>query len=450
MTLETPLRRLGTSLTLRLFALSFLCLLLLAPLASVRGLVRERQALRAQAAASIASGWGARQLVLGPVLVLQAECETRHDRRSITKSRRLAVRLPEKLTITGDARSELRHRGIHVVPVYRSVLRFELEVAAPALAELNWGCDATRIDAASIVLALSDLRGIDRIEPLVLGDLRADWVGGTPLSGEWARGVQAAIPIGRLDPLTGPLALAFELELRGSERIAFVPAASSTEVTLAGDWATPSFDGAFLPAERELRPDGFRSVWRVSGLARPVAALHLDGGAPELAPCAFGVTWFRAADAYLQAERSLKYGFLFIALTFLTFFLFELGGERRAQLVQYGLVGAAICVFFLLLLAISEHAPFWVAYAAAATATAAQVTLYGRALLASSRRLAVLGGVMATLYGCLYVLIGLEEVALLVGSAALFLVIGVTMWMTRSLPRAGAATEAAGVTPSDA
>jgi inner membrane protein len=204
---------------------------------------------------------------------------------------------------------------------------------------------------------------------------------------------------------------------------------------MKGDWPTPSFDGAFLPAERSIRADGFDAEWRVSELARPVRSLSLDGTAPELHSSGFGLTWFQAADQYLMTERSLKYGFLFVVLTFLTFFLFELTGSRRAHFLQYGLVGGALCVFYLLLLSISEHLRYDKAYLVAAVATALQITLYGRAFLASTRRTLVLGTVLAALYTCLYFLVGLEEMALLIGSIGLFLVIAITMWLTREVGR---------------
>jgi inner membrane protein len=398
--------------------------------------------MRGRAAESISQGWSGRQTILGPVLVVEAECGTRQEERSMSKTRKLAVQLATRLKVAGETHSEIRRRGIHDVPVYRAALRVEAEFQPPALTDQTWSCDQTRLDGAAIVLALADPRGIDRLEPFDIAGHGISWTGGTPLPGEWARGVQARVPIEALYPAAGgatagAFTLSFDIDLRGSERLAFVPAADATEIALRGDWATPSFDGAFLPAERTARsdgfPDGFRASWKVSGLARPAPALRLDGQAPELVPSAFGVTWFQAADAYLQTERALKYGFLFVALTFLTFFLFELGGGRRAHLVQYGLVGGAICVFYLLLLAISEHARFGLAYFVASVSTATQVTLYGRALLAAPRRIAVLAGVLATLYGCLYLLIGLEEVALLIGAIALFVIVGVTMWMTREV-----------------
>ncbi|MGE0641332.1 MAG: cell envelope integrity protein CreD [Thermoanaerobaculia bacterium] len=436
---QEPIRWVRRSISLRLFVLAFLSLLLLVPLSSVRDLVRQRQSLRSQAAASISEGWGGAQTLLGPALVIQASCTTRDENGNPTRSRPLALRLPSTLRFEGRTRSEIRRRGIHEIPVYSTHFSIDFTVEPPALAELDWGCAETRVEAASIVFALSDARGIDHISPLETpGGGREEWTAGTPLGGEWQTGVQAALPIAMLYPQPGSssLAMRFEADLRGTDRLAVAPSGGSTELRLTSDWPDPSFDGMFLPSERRDTAAGYEAVWRVSELARPIRSLWLDGGCSmRLAATAFGVSWYRPADSYLKTERSLKYGFLFVVLTFLAFFLFELAGTRRAHPLQYGLVGGAICVFFLLLLSISERSSFGLAYLVGSAATAVQITLYGRALLDSGPRVAVLGGVMATLYTALYLLVGLEETALLVGAVGLFVVIGITMWWTRNVGR---------------
>jgi inner membrane protein len=217
--------------------------------------------------------------------------------------------------------------------------------------------------------------------------------------------------------------------------LALVPAGGVTKVRLGADWSSPSFDGSFLPATSSLRQDGFDAEWTVSEFARPMAPLSFGAPPGELSRAAFGVTWFQPADGYLMTDRSLKYGFLFVALTFMAFFFFELTGARRAHLIQYGLVGGALCVFYLLLLSLAERTGFGPAYAVAATATTVQIALYGRALLDTWRRALVLGAVLTGLYGGLYLLVGLEEAALLVGSIALFTILALAMWLTRDVAR---------------
>ena len=282
---------------------------------------------------------------------------------------------------------------------------------------------------------MSDPRGIDRISPLATATSQIVWLPGTPLSGPWQQGVQAPLPPDLLGEGSRPLALAAEIDLRGSDRFALLPAGGETTVKLHADWPSPSFDGAFLPTSSALSAAGFDAAWAVSELARPLPSIFHGDPPVELQESAFGFTWFQPADGYLMTERSLKYGFLFVVLTFLVFFFFESTCERRLQPLQYGLIGGALCIFYLLLLSLSERAGFTPAYLAAAAATTLQIALYARALLGNARRAAVLGAILTALYSGLFLLIGLEETALLVGSVALFALLTLAMWLTRGVGR---------------
>ena len=431
------------SIPFRACVLGFLSILLLIPLWSLRELVGERRGLRAAAASSIAAGWGGRQTLLGPVLVLELQCPWTDDKGNRGVTPRTVTRLPSRYAVEGDLTTEVRHRGLHTVPVFRARLRTAFDFTPPANRLLEGVCSGARLSAASVVFALADPRGIDRLSPLELDSTQTVWIPGTPLSGAWRQGVQAAIPVARLVEDAEPLALRAEIDLRGSDRFALLPAGGETTARLAADWASPSFDGAFLPTSSTLRRDGFEAAWDVSELARPLPALFVGDPPAELEAAAFGFTWFQPADSYLQTERSLKYGFLFVVLTFPIFFVFELTSERRVHPVQYGLVGAALCIFYLLLLSLSERAGFTAAYLAAALATTLQIALYGRALLAGTGRAAILGAILATLYSGLFLLIGLEETALLVGSVALFALLTLAMWLTRKVGRGRPAAAAA-------
>ncbi len=423
------------SIPFRAGVLLFLSLLLLAPLGGLRELVAERRGLRAAAASSIAAGWGDRQTLLGPVLVLALECPWRDDEGRTGVTQQIATRLPSRFSVEGDLATEVRRRGLHAVPVYRARLRTAFEFTPPAGELLELQCAGARLRAASVVFAVSDPRGIDRISALeeatAAGLPPMPWLPGTSLSGPFKLGVQAALPVERLAAGAAPIPLRTEIDLRGSDRFTLIPAGSETAVRLRADWPSPSFDGAFLPATSDLRADGFEATWAISELARPLPAIFTGDPPAELWAAAFGFTWFQPADGYLMTERSLKYGFLFVILTFLVFFGFELTADRRVHPLQYGLVGGALCIFYLLLLSLSERAGFGAAYLAAAAATTVQIALYGRALLGKTGRAAVLGAILVGLYGGLFLLIGLEETALLVGSVALFALLTIAMWFTR-------------------
>lgn len=427
--------RITRSIPFRVAVLVFLALFLLIQLSSVRDLVSERRQLRGAAAASIAASWGGSQTMLGPILVLQLDCPWTDADGHTGVTSRIVTRLPARFDVDGDLATEVRRRGLHAVPVYHARLRTSFEFAPPAASLLHSQCEGARLQAASVVFALTDPRGIDRIAPLELASSKIAWIPGTPLGGAWKQGVQAPLPVGLLAAGGQPIALRAELTLRGSDRFTVLPSGGETQVHLTADWPSPSFDGAFLPVRSTLRPDGFAADWTVSELARPLPSIFAGDPPTELEASAFGFTWFQPADAYLQTERSLKYGFLFVVLTFAVFFVFEVSSDRRVHPVQYGMVGAALCIFYLLLLSLSERTGFAPAYLAAAAATTLQITFYGRALLDGWARAAILGGIVTALYGGLFVLIGLEETALLVGSFALFALLTLAMWLTRRIGR---------------
>ena len=194
--------------------------------------------------------------------------------------------------------------------------------------------------------------------------------------------------------------------LRGSERLELLPVGRETRAALAGDWPSPRFQGAYLPERREVRADGFSADWRVSALARTFPGKWRWSDWPhDLEQSAFGTELVLPVDGYQRTERALKYGLLVVVLTFLAFFLFEIGSELRLHVVQYGLVGAALCVFYLLLLSLSEHLGFAVAYLSAAAATVGLISAYVTAILRGGRRAAAFAGLLAGLYGGLYALI---------------------------------------------
>ncbi len=282
-----------------------------------------------------------------------------------------------------------------------------------------------------------------------------------------------------------------DLELVGTERLSIVPLGSNTEVQLESGWPHPSFTGRFLPSEREVRKNGFTAQWRLSSLAttaqqdiaagKPVCETDVGDSDSATAPplgsgCAdsFSVAFIDPVNPYSLADRATKYGVLFIALTFVAVGLFELMGNGpntapqhrspppeggdfsswdgpamktlRVHPVQYLLVGSALCSFFLLLLSLSEHLPFGTAYALAASACVLLLGYYASHILGNVRRGLPFGAGMALLYSLLYVLLQLEQTALVVGSIALFAVLALVMVLTRRVnwygltaPRGGAA-----------
>jgi inner membrane protein len=290
---------------------------------------------------------------------------------------------------------------------------------------------------------MSDARGI-RSAQLSVGGATRELLAGTRHPA-YARGFHALLlPAEWQDAqhALSPLALRLAIDLVGTSDLAFVPAASATEVTLRSDWPHPSFRGRFLPAERSIDARGFSATWRVSGLASDAAqglggSAAICGAAAVQAPAAtacldtLAVAFIDPINIYVLSDRAIKYGLLFIVLTLGAVALMEVLARRPVHPIQYLLVGAALTIFFLLLLSLSEHLPFAQAYALAAGACVALLGFYAAHMLGQWRRGLAFGGAIAVLYGAMYTLLQLEQSALVVGALLLFALLALTMIATR-------------------
>lgn len=420
----------GRNAAFKLFGIGFLTLVMIVPLMLISSLVNERQRYAAEAAASVAQGWGGTQSVAGPFLVVPYTIAERRDERgailSPAQSGQIVV-LAKALDAAAAPWVEERARGIFRVPVYATDIdlagSFERpgEMDLPAGAVLAW-------DRAWLSVAISDVRGISGAVTLVwAGEARSDFAPGTGASAA-PDGVHVPIALG-----ADETSFRLTLRLRGTGRLAFVPAAETFSARIASSWPHPSFDGAYLPEEREVGPDGFSATWRVSHLARPLPQVWDNGAGVGFAPAEFGVTFFQPVDFYALVDRSLKYAILFVGLSFLVFFLAETASGARIHVVQYLLAGAAQVIFYLLLLALAEHTGFTAAYVAAALACVGLTALYAGPILGGVRRGLGVAAALGVLYGLLFTLLNEEDYALLTGAVASFLALAVTMFMTRRI-----------------
>ena len=226
------------------------------------------------------------------------------------------------------------------------------------------------------------------------------------------------------------------LTLNGSRSLRLAPAGVNNDVQLTSTWPDPSFQGGFLPTEREVGPNGFRARWQISYYGRsypqrwternPLNAAGVDSSL-------FGVDLVPALDSYRYVERSIKYGMLFIALMFTAFFLFEILSAVRIHPFQYALVGIALCLFYLGLLALSEIFSFSIAYWAGAAAASLMIALYSAKALQSTGRAYLVAIGLALVYAFLFVILRLQDYSLLVGTAGLFLVLAIVMFVTRNV-----------------
>jgi inner membrane protein len=417
------------SLGLKAAGIGLLALLLCIPLLAVRGLLAERETRLREAGQEIARAWSGPQTVGGPLLRVALRREEQDEQgRPEARSRQLAL-LPDRLDIDARTVSEVRRRGLFRVPVYTAQLALRGQWTASDLAALAPEAGET-LYGAELLLPLADLRGVRSVDGLEVGGRERRF---TAAAGEL--GGLSLLRV-ELEPeafVSGALDFSVRLHLAGVERLLFLPLARQSSVNLAGDWPHPSFEGAFLPVEREVGPEGHAARWQVleihRGYAQRWTGARIEPG--TLAASAFGVAWYQPADAYQQNARALKYGFLFVLLTFAAFWLGETLLALRVHPIQYLLVGAALVAFFLLLLALSEHIAFALAYALSAVTLVAMVGGYSAAALGAPRRGALMGAFMAMLYLVLFLLIRSESYALLLGAWLVLALIAAAMYLTR-------------------
>ncbi|HUG41308.1 MAG TPA: cell envelope integrity protein CreD, partial [Longimicrobiales bacterium] len=439
---------LRASQTLRLVVVVVLVLVLLIPVAMIGGLVQERQERRATAVAEVSSSWGNAQAITGPALVVpythrwtERTTGGQGEGQAVTRTaERTAVFLPERLEVRGRIESETLNRGIFSIPVYRLRATIEGEFARPRFTELGeLGADVAAVswDRARLAVGISDARAIQEETAVTWNGGRVAFLPGTAGLEDLGGGIQAAVPVGEgEDDDDERFAFSFPLALNGSGSLQVAPFGQNTVVELESDFPSPSFQGTWLPTERTVSDDGFRARWSIPFLGRNYPQAWTAGTAGRdmvraIEASRFGVELVSGVDHYRMAERSVKYAAMFILLTFAAVWLVEVLAGVRVHPIQYLLLGAALCVFYLLELSLSEHLGFPVAYALASVAIVGMVASYSRVVLRRTGRAAVVGGGVALLYGYLYTLLMNEDYALLIGSVGLFLILGAVMFATR-------------------
>ncbi|MBI5260169.1 MAG: cell envelope integrity protein CreD [Burkholderiales bacterium] len=438
-------------------SIGFVLALMALALMRIGFLVDERRERQREAVRSVEQSHAGEQTLMGPWV--QKQCVEEWDvatgegsnRKLSVERRQQVLRLvPDRLVAGGQLRNDVRQRGLYRINTYGGPLQLDASWAAlPALelqrerSDSRWQCEPARV-----VVAISDVRGV-RAAQLMLDGRAAALRAGTH-SATYPSGLHAELPAQRA--AGSSLQVALKLDLAGTGQLSFVPAAEATEWKLVSDWPHPSFGGRFLPSQRAVSAGGFESTWQVSGMATAAPA-QLQQGVPLCrAAAAAGpyahaaedttgprcldtltVAFFDPVNPYVLSDRAIKYGLLFVVLTFVAVALVEVLSGRRVHPVQYLLVGLALSLFFLLLLSLSEHLAFERAYAAAAGACATLLAYYGAHMLGRWLAGAAFGAAIGLLYGLLYLLLQMEQNALAVGSVGLFAALTGVMVATRRI-----------------
>ncbi|GAB3994980.1 cell envelope integrity protein CreD [Spirosoma daeguense] len=419
-----------TSTMLKLAVIGFLVLVLLIPTNMLQGLIQEREATRNEATAEVSAKWGGQQVIGGPVLSVPYDVTTKDDKGQMQTVTYYAHFLPDDLEVDGNVTPERRNRGIFVVMLYNTKLTIKGNFRKPLVASLGLSESNMQWNKAFLSLGVSDMKGIRNAITFRVNNQTLEAEPGIPSADLLPSGV--SVPI-KLDADT----YRFEsvINLNGSTQLSFLPFGKETRVTLRSPWNTPSFVGSYLPDQRSITAQGFQASWKVLQFNRnfPQQGIgnFLDKSYANEALPTFGVKLLLPVDEYQKTMRSAKYGILFVILTFVSFFFIEILDRRRIHPIQYLLVGFAICLFYLLLLSISEHISFDGAYLIGSGIILTLITFYVRYVFQNTRLTVLFSGILALLYGFFYSLLQLEDYSLLLGSSGLLLILGLIMYLTR-------------------
>ncbi len=449
------LSRFTRSPAFKFFLIGAFILLLGIPLGLVWLLVSEREDRAAGVRREVAQLWGAEQRISGPFLVVPytvRKVTTKDGKQTEHITERHAIFLPETFTATGSTESEVRRRGIYEATVYSARLRLEGRFAAPDMRLADPAATTVRWNDAFVALGLSDVSGLKETATLVLdGTRRIPFEPSIGLSDHNMSGMNARLfpTSATADQPPPPFTFAVDLVFNGSSGLNFAPVGRETRVALKSDWRHPSFAGAFLPESRDIGAEGFSAVWRVPHLARSVpqawsigtsSSYHASNQLDRFSAHQFGVVFYIPVDYYDLVNRAAKYGLMFIAIAFFGVFVLELTSGRLVHVVQYVFVGLAMILFYFLLLSFSEHVGFTAAYFIASAATGGMLSLYvSKALMSKAKGLIMLS-VFLILYGLLYLILRLQDYALLAGAVAGFVMLTITMFATLKVNWSGNGT----------
>jgi inner membrane protein len=423
--------------TAKALLIGFIILLLLIPLSQLRSLVSERAALRDEAYAKVAQGWGGTLTIGGPVLIVPMERTVIEGQISkIVRSERYF--LPDTLSVDAKLIQEAQGRrvGLYEVPVYLAQIHLSGEFRSMAARLTARAGETLMWNEARLRLPISETRSLRELSRAVFADQPLTFA---PSTSPLYRGVDARVSV------TASTSASFNIDLvaAGSRSFSILPLSATTNAHLQADWPDPSFQGAFLPASHTIDAKGFDARWQVLELNRDFGSSWVAGELDDsrLLESAFGTTLFQSVDIYQRGERAMKYALVFIALTFLSFFAWEQVSRVRMHALQYLLVGLALSVFYLLLIALSEHIAFAWAYLSAAAALVALLGVYVGSVMHRVSRGFTTATLMSAVYSILYVLVLSEDYALLMGAIVVFIALAAVMLLTRNIDWSRAAED---------
>jgi len=437
------------SISLKLLVIGIFVLILLIPSQMVQSLIAEREITRNQTISEIWKTWGDRQVLSGPVVSVPVVTAQKMANGSTEITTSHLHFLPDELFIDGEITPLVRYRSIYEAVLYSANLRIEGKFKPFSLAGLNVNPADIKWENAFVSFGISDMKGIKENIDLKWNDVVYRMKPGVPVREIITGGVSLPLAI---DPAI-PNSFSFNLQINGSRLLTMLPYAAEMNVKLASTWNNPSFEGAFIPVEKNVNKNGFTATWKVLELNRNYGqqgiGTFIDNGEvlsnsvfegdrinSDNNAGGFGVNLLMPVDQYQRTTRAAKYGILFVILTFVTFFFFELLRKKYVHPLQYLIVGFAVMLFYLLLLSLAEYLLFDLAYGISALVVTLMVMLYAGAIFSNRRYGIIVGLILFMLYAYFYTLLQLQLYSLLFGSIGMAIMLSIIMVLTRNLHRA--------------
>lgn len=439
-----PMSPKKTSLSLKIVFIALITLVLLIPDAIIYSLNSDREHAQESTTEQISRSWSGYQTISGPIISIPYVVPNTKDSTGVIRL------LPSQLKVTGDVTSQKLARNIYETVVYNADVNISGDFALDILKQNGIPTSALKLDKAYVTLGIGDLKGLESASPLRLGNEEYRLNGtsdtqvylntscssddDTPYITDFENSsrantngcMQAKIALPATDSVSMPFAIT--LKIKGSESLSVTPIGGENTITISGECSTPSFCGMFLPSKRSVENGKFSATWNLNSNNREYQQTFIGNNAQKIANSAVSVKMLVPVDRYQKVSRSLKYALIVILLTFIAVLFAEVISNHPIHIFQYLLIGLALMLFYSLLLSLSEHMKFGLAYLIAATMTIGLVGCYMKGVIKSNKIALTLSALLAVIYLFIYILLCLETFALLTGSIGLFIALAAIMY----------------------
>lgn len=423
------------SILIKLGVIAIIMLALLIPSFWIQNLIQEREGYQSQVIREVSNQWSTDQLVQGPVLVLPYKkpvLATATDKEKAAANGTIYI-LPQNLQIKAGIKTGLLKKGIYEVTVYNSNINVKGSFSKPDINNLGIDPASILYDKARLVFSISDMKGLKNNPTVNISGQNYSPEPATESNSPFNTGLEVKFPLQKDQDFS----FNYQLDIKGTNNLSFTHLGKTTDVEINSDWANPVFDGRYSPDHRTVTDKGFNAKWHLLYYNRPFPQQWADRDSlltgSRSQEVVFGVKMQLAIDQYRQIMRTAKYAALIILLTFISLFLTELIRKQRIHLFNYILIGAAMVVYYTLLLSLSEQMGYNWAYLVSSVATIALIGTFTASLLKNKQAAALFTLILSVFYGFIFIIIQLEELSLLVGSIALFAIVAILMYFSRKI-----------------